>query len=96
MSLQRRALDEDRHVAQLQRADLEGIDPRQLQPAQPDVADAGAERVGDRHDARGAGPVGRVSTVLSAPVSTTKSCADEPFTFARTMIFSFSRRKSTV
>ena len=32
---------------------------------------------------------GRVRTVLSAPVSTTKSCAPEPFTLARTTIFSF-------
>ncbi len=48
---QRRVLDQARHVAQLQRAELERVDARELQAAQPDVADAGAERVGDRRDA---------------------------------------------
>ena len=48
---QRRVLDQARNVAQLQRAELERVDPRELQAAQADVADAGAERVGDRRDA---------------------------------------------
>ena len=48
---QRRILDQARDVAQLERAELERVDPRQLQAAQADVADAGAERVGDRRDA---------------------------------------------
>ena len=48
---QRRILDQARHVAQLERSELERVDPRQLQAAQADVADAGAERVGDRRDA---------------------------------------------
>ena len=67
----------------------------ELQAAQADVADAGAQRVGDRRDAE---PLRRrrEMTVFSAPVSTTKSCAAPSLTFARTTTLSFTRRKSTV
>jgi hypothetical protein len=40
-------LDHHRHVAQFERANLEGVEASQLEATQPDLADAGAERVGD-------------------------------------------------
>ena len=51
---QRRGLDQRRHVADLERADLERVEPPQLQAAQAHLADAGAQRVGNRthHRAR--------------------------------------------
>ena len=48
---ERRILDEARNVAHLELADLERVDPRELQAAKPDVADAGAERLRDRQHA---------------------------------------------
>ena len=39
------------NVAHLHRAQLERVDPRELQAAQAHIADARAERVGDRRDA---------------------------------------------
>jgi hypothetical protein len=47
---QRRVLDEHGQIANLQIADVEAIDARQLQAAQPDFTDARAERVGNRAD----------------------------------------------
>ena len=48
---QRRILDETRHVAHLERSELQRIDPRELQGAEAHAAHTGAERVGDRCDA---------------------------------------------
>ena len=73
-------------------AEFQRVDARELQAAQPDVADAGAERLRDRQDARRCA-VGRVMTVFSEPVSTTKSCASAPLTLARTTTLSFTSLK---
>ena len=48
---QRRVLDQHRHVVHLEGADLERVEASQLQAAQPDLADTGAEGVGDRRHA---------------------------------------------
>src|SRR6185369_16023083 len=47
----RRVFDQYRQVANLQIAEVEAIDARQLQPAQADLPDAGAQRIGNRGDA---------------------------------------------
>ena len=51
---QRRILDEHGDVPDLHVADIELVDARELQPSQADFADARAQRVGDRADARAA------------------------------------------
>jgi len=65
---QRRVLDQARHVAHLERAELEGVDPGELQAAQPDPADARAERVGDRRDAEALGGAPRDHRVFRSGV----------------------------
>ena len=55
-------------MADLEVADLEAVEPPDLQAAQPDVADAGALNVGDRHDAASARDVARDHGLLRAGI----------------------------
>src|SRR4029079_1896000 len=48
---QRWILDQARDVVELQLANFERVDPTELETAQPDVSDAGAERLRNREDA---------------------------------------------
>ena len=89
MIAQRRILDEARHVAQLQRTELQRIDAGELQPSQPDVADAGAQRVGDRRDAEALRGRPRDHGVLGAGVDD-EVLRRPSFTLARTTTFSFT------
>ena len=55
---QRRILDDRRHVLNLERADLQLVEPRQLELAHAEIADAGAQDVDDGTDAH---PCGRLA-----------------------------------
>ena len=68
---------------------------RQLQPAQPDVADAGAQRVGDRRHAQALRRRPGDHRVLG-PVSTTKSCARASLTLRADDDLLVHQPKSTV
>ena len=65
---QRRRLDQHGHVFQLERADLERVHAAELQAAQADFADAGAQRVGDRAHARRRGRLPRDGRLFGAGV----------------------------
>ena len=65
---QGRILDQHWEIPDLQIAQVETIDPRELQAAQPHFADARAQRVGDRADAGALRGVARDHRLLGAGV----------------------------
>ena len=92
---QRRVLDEDRQIPHLQIADVEPIDPRELQAAQADFADARAQRVGDRADVGALRRLARDDRFLGAGVED-EVLRRPPFTFAWTTILSSTSRNGIV